>query len=68
MRFPWRTTCGAAIEGAAHPQLLAAPLAANASLNIRLRQTLGFKSPAEVLFEDCFNNKIDINPVIALGL
>ena len=37
------------------------------SLNTRPRKTLGFKSPAEVFFEDCFNSKIDINPVVALG-
>ena len=38
------------------------------SLNTRPRKTLGFRSPAEVLFEDCFKHKIDIQPVVALGL
>jgi IS30 family transposase len=38
------------------------------SLNTRPRKTLGFRSPAEVFFEDCFNSEIDIDPVVALGL
>ncbi|AKJ31952.1 transcriptional regulator [Caldimonas brevitalea] len=38
------------------------------SLNTRPRKTLGFRSPAEVFFEDCFQRNIDINPVVALGL
>lgn len=38
------------------------------SLNTRPRKTLGFRTPAEVLFEDCFHHNIDINPVVALGL
>lgn len=38
------------------------------SLNTRPRKTLGFRSPAEVFFEDCFKRNIDINPVVALGL
>ena len=38
------------------------------SLNTRPRKTLGFKSPAEVFFEDCFKRDIDINPVVALGI
>lgn len=38
------------------------------SLNTRPRKTLGFRSPAEVFFEECFKRDIDINPVVALGL
>ncbi|GAA4357096.1 IS30 family transposase [Variovorax defluvii] len=38
------------------------------SLNTRPRKTLGFKSPAEVFFEECFERHIDISPVVALGL
>jgi len=38
------------------------------SLNTRPRKTLGFKTPAEVLFEDCFNQNIDVQSVVALGL
>lgn len=38
------------------------------SLNTRPRKSLGFHSPAEVLFEECFKRDIDIQPVVALGL
>ena len=38
------------------------------SLNTRPRKTLNFKTPAEVLFEDCFSRNIDIQPVVALGI
>jgi IS30 family transposase len=38
------------------------------SLNTRPRKTLGFRSPAEVFFEECFKRDIEINPVVALGL
>jgi IS30 family transposase len=38
------------------------------SLNTRPRKTLGFKTPAEVLFEDCFSQNIDVQSVVALGL
>lgn len=38
------------------------------SLNTRPRKTLGFRTPAEVLFDDCINQRIDIQPLVALGL
>ena len=38
------------------------------SLNTRPRKTLGFKTPAEVLFDDCFSQNIDVQSVVALGL
>ena len=38
------------------------------SMNTRPRKSLGFRNPAEVLFEDCFNQHVDIQPVVALGL
>jgi IS30 family transposase len=38
------------------------------SLNTRPRKTLDFKTPAEVLFEDCFSQNIDVQSVVALGL
>jgi IS30 family transposase len=38
------------------------------SLNTRPRKTLGFQSPAEVLFKDCFKQQIDIQPIVALGV
>ncbi len=38
------------------------------SLNTRPRKTLGFQTPAEVFFDDCFKQNIDIQPVVALGL
>ena len=38
------------------------------SLNTRPRKTLGFRTPAEVFFDDCFKRDIDINPVVALGI
>jgi IS30 family transposase len=37
------------------------------SLNTRPRKTLGFQSPAEALFKDCFKHQIDIQPIVALG-
>ena len=38
------------------------------SLNTRPRKTLGFKTPAEVLFTDCFNQRINVQPIVALGI
>lgn len=38
------------------------------SLNTRPRKTLGWRTPAEVLFEDCFNRHVEIQPIVALGL
>lgn len=38
------------------------------SLNTRPRKTLGFRTPAEVLFEDCYNQSLKIQPGVALGL
>ncbi|MEZ2300137.1 IS30 family transposase [Variovorax sp. RCC_210] len=38
------------------------------SLNTRPRKTLGFRTPAQVLFEDCFNQNVDIQPIVALGI
>lgn len=38
------------------------------SLNTRPRKTLGFQSPAEVFFKDCFKHQIDIQPIVALGV
>ena len=38
------------------------------SLNTRPRKTLGFRTPAEILFADCFNQKISIKPIVALGI
>jgi len=38
------------------------------SLNTRPRKTLGFRTPAEILFEDCFKQNVDIQPIVALGL
>jgi IS30 family transposase len=37
-------------------------------LNTRPRKTLGFRSPAQVFFEECFKQNINVNPVVALGL
>ena len=38
------------------------------SLNTRPRKTLGFRTPAQVFFDDCIKQAIDIQPVVALGL
>ena len=38
------------------------------SLNTRPRKTLGFQTPAQVLFEHCFEQRIDVQPLVALGL
>ena len=38
------------------------------SLNTRPRKSLGFRSPAEMLFEDCFKQNLDISPIVALGI
>jgi IS30 family transposase len=38
------------------------------SLNTRPRKKLGFRTPAEVLFEDCRNQNMKIQPGVALGL
>ena len=38
------------------------------SLNTRPRKTLGFKTPAQVLFDECFQRNISIDPVVALGV
>lgn len=38
------------------------------SLNTRPRKTLGFRTPAEVLFEDCFKQNVDVQPIVALGI
>lgn len=38
------------------------------SLNTRPRKTLGFQTPAEVLFADCFKQRIDVQPLVALGI
>jgi IS30 family transposase len=37
------------------------------ALNTRPRKSLGFRTPAEVFFEHCFNNNINIEPIVALG-
>jgi transposase, IS30 family len=37
-------------------------------LNTRPRKTLGFRSPAQVFFEECFKRNVDIQPGVALGL
>ena len=38
------------------------------SLNTRPRKTLAWHTPAQVFFEHCFENKIDVQPIVALGL
>lgn len=38
------------------------------SLNNRPRASMGFKSPAEMFFEECFKHDADVSPVVALGL
>ena len=38
------------------------------SLNTRPRKTLGFQTPAQAFFEECFKRQINIDPVVALGL
>jgi IS30 family transposase len=37
-------------------------------LNTRPRKTLGFRTPAEVLFEHCFEQRLEVQPLVALGL
>jgi IS30 family transposase len=38
------------------------------SLNTRPRRSMGYRSPAQVFFTECINRKIDISPIVALGL
>jgi transposase, IS30 family len=38
------------------------------SLNTRPRKTLAWHTPAQMFFEHCFENKIDVQPIVALGL
>lgn len=37
------------------------------SLNTRPRKTLGFRTPAEVFFEHCFNERLNLGGNVALG-
>jgi IS30 family transposase len=38
------------------------------ALNTRPRKSLGFRTPAEVIFEHCIDNRITIEPIVALGI
>jgi len=38
------------------------------ALNTRPRKSLGFRTPAEVFFDHCFNKGITIDPIVALGI
>lgn len=38
------------------------------SLNTRPRKTLGWNTPAQVFFEECFKRRIDIEPVVGIGI
>ena len=37
-------------------------------LNTRPRKSLGFRTPAQVFFEHCFDNNIKVDPIVALGV
>lgn len=37
-------------------------------LNTRPRKSLGFRTPAEVLFDHCINKGITLEPIVALGI
>jgi IS30 family transposase len=37
-------------------------------LNTRPRKSLGFRTPAQIFFEHCFDQSITIDPIVALGV
>jgi IS30 family transposase len=37
-------------------------------LNTRPRKTLGFRTPAEVFFDHCITKRIELEPIVALGV